>query len=80
MPPTVQALMEAGSGPILAPVGAQGGVHLGADDAGLDPHPRAAVQHLHAAASGAATSTRMPSLMAWPERLVPAPRKVMGRA
>ena len=46
MPPIMQVLIDAGSGPILAPCLSEVAVDDAADDAGLDAHPATVVEHL----------------------------------
>ncbi len=77
IPPTVQVLMDAGSGPILAPWRCRAKFTWAPITPGWT-RIRAPLSSTWMVRQCRATSTRMPSLMACPDRLVPAARKVMG--
>ncbi len=77
MPPILQALIEAGSGPILRPNGASQAFAWAPMTPGCRRicAPSARISRPFQL-SPRTSSTE--SLMAWPERLVPAARKVTG--
>jgi len=77
MPPTVAVLMEAGSGPNLVEYGRRARFTWAPMTPGWTL-TRAPLSSTWMPRQCRATSTRMPSLIAWPDRLVPAARKVMG--
>ena len=78
MPPTMQAPIEAGSGPSFRPSGASSALA----SAPMTPGPsrtRAPPSRTSRPRNPPETITSTESLTAWPERLVPAARKVTGR-
>ena len=75
MPPIMQALMDAGSGPIFRPSGARKALA----SAPMTPGSRtmrSPFSSIRQARHPPASTTSTESEMAWPERLVPAARKV----
>ncbi len=77
IPPILQALIEAGSGPILRPNGASQALAWAPMTPGCSlicsPWPRTSRPF-----QLSPSTIRTESLMAWPDKLVPAARKVMG--
>ena len=76
-PPIMQALIDAGSGPIFAPWGARARFTAAAMTPGCT-RTAAPPSRTSTARQCRDTSTRIPSVTAWPDRLVPAARKVTG--
>ncbi len=77
IPPIMHVFTEAGSGPILAPKARSASftrppITPGWTRTRLPPSSTASLRQCRP------TSTRIPSVTAWPERLVPAARNVMG--
>ena len=77
MPPISQASIEAGSGPILRRTARASGWRLAADDARLQTY-RGGVRADLTGGQAIADQHQAPSVTAWPDRLVPAARKVTG--
>ena len=78
MPPTVQVAIEAGSGPIFRPYGARTRFACAPMTPGCTRTSRPPSSTDGTAPVPRAISTRMPSVTACPERLVPAARKISG--
>ncbi|MCY1560780.1 hypothetical protein D9M68_979560 [compost metagenome] len=77
MPPILQALIEAGSGPILRPKGASQALAWAPITPGCRRICSPCLRMSRPFQLSPSTSSTE-SLMAWPERLVPAARKVTG--